>query len=160
MTKRRMMLLTALLFVCLLISRLSIIRAADEDKKPLDAVQTAKKFLDDGLNGRAKEAAELGEPGKAYSREDKIKKSFGVLDAKRIRLVRVVADEEFALAITEPVKETKRNQSGALSIQLVKKDGRWLIRDVDFGDEQADKNLKRFEGERPDAKGVLPKKDK
>ncbi|MHB1423092.1 MAG: hypothetical protein ACYC3I_07850 [Gemmataceae bacterium] len=160
MTKRRMILLVALLLAGLSTSRLSRIQAADEDKKHLDAVQTTEKFLDDGLNGRAKDAAELGEPGKAYSCEDKIKKSFGDLKAEKISLVRVLVDDEFALAITEPVTETKRNQKGSLSLRLIKKEDRWLIRDVDFGDGRAEKNLKRFQRERPKAEVVIPKKDK
>jgi hypothetical protein len=134
-------------------------RPADDVTKVPDARQTAEKFLAAALAGRAKEAAALGEPGKAYSREKKIEE-FQDLNAKKLTVVRVFADDQVALAITENVVETKRNQKGPLSIRLIKKDKRWLIRDVDFGTEQAEKNMMRFQREHPNGKEVLPKKDK
>lgn len=154
MTKGRMILIAASL-----LSFDGLARPADDPTKIPDARQTAEKFLAAALAGRAKEAAALGEPGKAYSREGKIKE-FQDLDAKQLALVRVLADDRAALAITENVVETKRNQKGPLSIRLIKKDKRWLIRDVDFGTEQATKNVKRFQGEHPNGKEILPKKDK
>ncbi len=131
---------------------------ADDPSKVPNARQTTEKFLAAALAGRTKEAAALGEPGKSYNREEKIKE-FANLDAKKLALVRVLADDEAALAITEKVAETKRGQEGPLSIRLIKKDDRWLIRDVDFGKKSAAKNLKRFQREHTKAKAVPAKKD-
>ena len=160
MTKRRVVFLAALLLASLLTSRPSRILGADDRKKALDAVQTTEKFLADALAGRNKEAAALGEPGKAYSREEKIKE-VGELGVKKLALVRVLADDQAALAITEQVVEPKRHQKGSLQIRLIKKDKHWLIRDVDFGAVQEERNLKRFQREHPKAKEIeIPKKDK
>jgi hypothetical protein len=154
MTKWRVMLVAAVL-----LDSLGLVRAADDPTKVPDARQTTERFLAAALAGRAKEAAALGEPGKSYDREEKIKE-FADLDAKKLALARVLADDQAALAITEEVVETKRGQKGPLSIRLVKKDNRWLIRDVDFGEKSAAKNLQRFQREHPKAKPVDPKKDK
>ncbi|MGH7174579.1 MAG: hypothetical protein ACRELF_08440 [Gemmataceae bacterium] len=159
MTKRRRVLVAAILLLATLVSAPPNVQGADDRNKALDARQTTEKFLAASLAGRLKEAASLGEPGKSYDREEKIKE-FRDLDAKKLALVRLLVDDQFALAITEAVVETKRNQKGPLSIRLVKKDKRWLIRDVDFGTKSAEKNLKRFQREHPKAKVVLPKKDK
>jgi hypothetical protein len=164
MTKRRLVLVAVLLLLGICVSVRSQLQGAGNDKKTPDVLQTVKAFLNFGLTGQAKAAADLGEPGKAYSREEKIKKDFGRLDAKKPpAIVSLHADDEAALAITEPVvtKEKKgKRQGGPLSIRLVKKNNRWLIRDVDMGKDQAGSNLKRFQGEHPKAKVVLPKEDK
>lgn len=159
MTKRCGVLLAALLLPEIWISAQSRLQGADDRRKPLDAVQTAEKFLADALAGRNKEAAALGEPGRAYSREGKIKE-VGCLGVKKLALVRVLADDQVALAITEEVVEPKRKQKGSLQIRLVNKDKRWMIRDVDFGAKQEERNLKRFQREHPKAKDMIPKKDK
>lgn len=158
-TKRRVVLLAALLLPEISIPAQLRLHGADDRQKPLDAVRTTEKFLADALAGRNKEAAALGEPGHAYSREDKIKE-VGGLGVKKIALVRVLADDRTALAITEPVVEPKRKQKGSLQIRLVNKDKRWMIRDVDFGAIQEERNLKRFQREHPKAKEMIPKKDK
>ena len=165
MTKQCVVLVAALLLPGLLLSVQSKLRGADDGKKAPDALQTVKAFLNFAFTGQTKAAAELGESGKSYSRESKIKE-FEKLDAKMPPdIVRFLADDEYALAITEPVvaKEKRRDRTregGPLSIRLVKKGNRWLIRDVDGTKEQADENLKRFQRERPKAKVVIPKKDK
>jgi len=166
MTKRRVMLVITLVLLGLLIVVQPNLQGADEDKKAPDALQTTKAFLNSFFTGQAKAAAELGEPGKAYSREEKIKRAFEKLEAtKPPAIVRFLADDEHALAITDPVLEKSkkrdgRRHGGPLSIRLVKKDNHWLVRDVDGTKEQADKNLERFQRERPKAKVVIPKKDK
>lgn len=160
MTKRRVVLVAALLFAGFFVARLSGIQGADERKKAPDALQTVRAFLSFAFMGDYKAAAELGEPGKSYSREEKIKE-FDKVDAKKPPTIdRFEADEEYALAITEAVATKDKKQAGPLSIRLVKKDGRWLIRDVDMGAKSATKNLERFRRERPKAKVIIPKKDK
>lgn len=165
MKKRCVGFVAALLLPGLSLSVQSKLQGANEDKKTPDALQTTKAFLNFAFTGQAKAAAELGEPGKSYSREKKIKE-FEKLDAKKPpAIVRFLADKEYALAITDPVvaKEKRRDgtkEGGPLSIRLVKKDKRWLVRDVDIGKDQANKNLKRFQREHPKAKVLVPKEDK
>ncbi len=154
MTKRRMVLVAVVL-----LGSLGPARPADDPTKIPDARQTTEKFLAAALAGKAKEAAALGEPGKAYSREKKIEE-FADLNAKKLTLVRVLADDQAALAITENVVSSKRGEEGPLAIRLVKKGNRWLIRDVDFGTRATAKNLQRFLKEHPKAKPVEAKKDK
>ncbi|HEY7426539.1 MAG TPA: hypothetical protein VH682_20055 [Gemmataceae bacterium] len=150
-----------LLAAAVFLGFLGIARSADDRTKVPDARQTTEKFLAAALAGKTKEAAALGEPGKSYNREEKIKEFEGLnVFGKKLALTRVLADDQAALAITEKVVETKRGQEGPLSIRLVKKDNRWLIRDVDFGEKSAAKNMQRFQREHPKAKPVDPKKDK
>jgi hypothetical protein len=156
-------LVAALLLLEILASGQSRLQGADDAKKAPDALQTARAFLNFALTGQTKAAANLGEPGKSYDREEKIKE-FERLDPKKpLAIVRFEADDEYALAITESVKEVRRKgktREGPLSIRLVKKDGRWLIRDIDMGSKSAAMNLERFRREHPKAKVVIPKKDK
>lgn len=159
MLNRYSLLIAAVLLVALAVGGPSRSRGEDDPTKVPDARQTTESFLAAALSGRAKEAAVLGEPGKAYSREEKIKEITG-LGVEKLALARVLADDQYALVITENVVEPKRRQEGPLSIRLVKKDNRWLIRDVDFGKEQAAKNVQRFQRERPKAKVVIPKGEK
>jgi hypothetical protein len=153
-----MTLLSVLLLSAIFASSLP---GADDGKKAPTALQTAEEFLNYALTGQAKAAAALGEPGKSTGRERSVQKNFGTLDVKNPpRIVRFHADDEYALAITEPVAAKNKKQGGPLSLRLVKKDNRWMIRDVDLGKDQAEKNLKRFQREHPKGKVVLPKKDK
>ena len=163
MKRRGMMLIAVLVLPGTWASVQSKSRGADEGKKASPALQTTQEFLNFAFAGKAKEAAALGEPGKAYSREKKCKEfeKLGVKNPPAI--VRLLADDEYALAITDPVvaKEKRRNgqrEGGPLSIRLVKKDNRWVIRDVDITEQQAEMNLKRFQKERPKAKDVIPQK--
>jgi hypothetical protein len=161
MRRCRVLLLFVLLLSAILVSRPSRLRGADDAKKAPDALQTAEAFLNLAVNGQAKEAAELGEPDKSPSRERSVRKHFGDLDVKKPpRIVSFHADEDYALAITEVVATKNKKQSGPLSLRLVKKDNRWMIRDIDLGEKQASQNLERLKKEHPKAKVVIPKKDK
>lgn len=163
MSKRCVECVAALFLLGALLRGQSKLQGADDGKKAPDALQTAQAFLNFALTGQTRAAADLGEPGKAYSREKKIKE-FERLDTKKPpAIVRFLADEEYALAITESVAEKLRKgkkQEGPLSIRLVKKDERWRVRDVDMGNKSAAKNLERFLRERPKAKVILPKNGK
>ena len=61
----------AVLLLGLLVSRPSGVEGADDPPKAPDARQTTETFLAAALAGRAKQAAAMGEPGSAYSREGK-----------------------------------------------------------------------------------------
>ena len=161
MRRCRVMLLFVVLLSAVLLSRPSRLPGADDAKKAPDALQTAEAFLNLAVNGQAKAAAELGEPDKSPSRERSVKKNFDALDVKKApKIVGFHADDEYALAITETVATKDKKQEGPLSLRLVKKDKRWMIRDIDMGEKQAAKNLERFQREHPKAKVIVPKKDK
>jgi hypothetical protein len=132
-------------------------RGADEPKaEARDARQTATAFLEAAFNGRLKEAAAMGEPGKAYSREEAIKQ-FAEIKVERIAVVSVHADAQNALVITNNVKGD-HNREGPMVLTLVRKDGRWFIRDVDLETEgSAKEELAKFLKKYPDAK-VVPEK--
>ncbi len=163
MTKRRGVLSAALLLPGILFLAPSTHIAADDAKKAPDALATTRAFLNFAFTGQAKAAAELGEPGYAYDRESKFKEFERLEPKKPPKIISFHADDKEALAITESVKEVRRKgktREGALSIRLIKKDKRWLVRDVDMGNERAAKNLQRYQREHPKAKDMLPKKDK
>lgn len=163
MTKRHEVLAVAVLLPGILVLAPLTRIAADDARKAPDALATTRAFLNFAFTGQAKAAAELGDPGKSYNREEKIKKGFekGLETKKPPAIVRFLTTDKNALAITEAVvSKNKKQGAGPLSIRLVKKDKRWLIYDVDMGKEQADKNLERFQRQHPKAEVVIPKKDK
>ncbi len=162
MTKRRVILVAALLLSGIFILRDAKLQGADDDKKTSDALQTTRAFLNFAFTGQAKAAADLCDSSTSLSREEKLKKDFEELDAgKPPKIVQFLDDDEHALAITEPVVTKDKKQGGPLEIELVKKDKRWLVRDIDLqGKDHADKSLKRFQRRYPKAKVLIPKKDK
>jgi hypothetical protein len=88
-------------------------------------------------------------------------KEFLGLGVEKLKVGSVHADEQHALAITEKVVEPKRKAKGQLTIRLVQKDKRWMIRDVDFRTEEgAREQLKQFRRQYPRAQDVPPKKEK
>jgi hypothetical protein len=129
--------------------------AAEEPKKqPLTARQTAADFLDAALNGRLKEAAAMGQPGQAPSREASLA-FFKDLNIRALPLVSVHADDAHALVITEHVN-ADHGRKGPLVLTLVKQDNKWWIRDTDVEtDASANDELKRFLGKYPNAKPML-----
>lgn len=161
MVQLRVLMLVALgLLVAGSGAALPVAAGADEaNDRERDARQTAEAFLAAALAGKAKEAAALGEPGKAWSREEKIASDFGRLNVKTVALVSLHADEENALAVTDKVTSQKRE--GPLLLTLVKKEKRWLIRDVDLKTEDAaQEEVKRFQKRFPRAEAVLERKGK
>jgi hypothetical protein len=143
--------------ILVIAASLGVAPAADEPKpEARDARQTVMAFLDAAFAGRLKEAAAMGEPGKAFSREDAIQQ-FAEMNVKNIAIVSVHADQQNALTITNNVKGDHDRQ-GPLVLTLVRKDGRWFIRDVDLETEaSAKEELARFLKKYPDAK-PLPDK--
>lgn len=162
MRNRRAVLAAALLLPGIWVSVQARLRGADDDKKSPDALQTVRAFLNYAVTGQTKAAAELGEPGKSPGREESVQKNFKKMGLKKPPpIVSLHADDEYALAITEAVVTTDMKQAGPLSIRLVKKDKRWLVRDIDIGAQSAENNLKRLMRERPKVKEIkIPKKDK
>jgi hypothetical protein len=140
----------------LILTVMGVLRGEEPKPQDRDAPQTTAAFLDAALSRKFKEAAAMGEPGKAYSREEAIRQ-FAELNVKKLAIVSVHADPVNALSITENVKGD-HNREGPLVLTLVRKDGRWLIRDVDLETEASAKDeLERFLKKYPDARS-LPEK--
>src|SRR5688500_13309434 len=138
MTRRRQ---TVLLVAVGLLAVLPLAAAAadDKDKKPaepppLDARETTAAYLDAALNGRVDEATALGDPDTGPGRPESVK-DFAELKIKKLALKSVQADDTGALAITEDVKGD-HDRVGPLVLTLVKKKGRWLVRDIDLEDDE------------------------
>jgi hypothetical protein len=155
---------TALLCVLLQLPR-NAAAADDADAVRGDPVQTADAFLKAALAGKTAEAAAMGEPGKSPSREKTIAE-FAELKVKELPLASVHADGTGALAVTKGFNQPK-GKGGPLVLVLIKKDGKWWIRDIDLeSDESVKDELKRFLADHPEAKPVKlkdaaeePKKD-
>lgn len=136
------------LATCLLLGLAQVGLADEPKKKPLSALETVQTYLKLALNGKAKEAAALGEPGKAWSRAEKIRKDFGRLPVKKLKVTRLLANGTGALATTETIK----GENGFLLITLSHK-GKWLVRDIDLETEDSlKKELLRFRSKHPKAK--------
>jgi RNA polymerase sigma factor (sigma-70 family) len=126
----------------------------------LDARQTAMAFLTAALAGKTKEAAALGQPGQGPSRPKKVEE-LAPFKGQNVAIARLHADEANALAVTGPVilREHRGARKGMIQLTLVKKDGRWLVRDIDFETEESAKaELQRFLAKHPGAKQVPEKK--
>ena len=134
---------------------------ADQPKKEArDARGTAEAFLAAALEGKAKEAAALGEPGQSPSREEKVQRELtDGLATMQVGLVSVHVSGKGnrALVITDTVQLAEPNpdgrDKGQLVLTLTRKGKRWLVRDIDFeSEESAKEELKRFLKEFPDAR--------
>jgi serine/threonine-protein kinase len=93
-----------------------------------EVLATVRAFFKAALAGRWKEAAAHGEPGRAYSREKKIKE-FAALKGQEPTLLAPLIDRDQATVLTTPVKI--KGREGPLHLRLVKVGERWLIRDID-----------------------------
>ena len=158
MSKRLVPFLAAAAGAVLLVGLVA--NADEKDPRRGDSRQIADMFLDAALNGRLKEAAAMGEAGKAYSREEKIKE-FSELKVNSLKLADVRANGEHAIAVTEEVAGD-HDRHGPLVLTLTRKDGLWWIRDVDLETrDSAKRELDRFLKAHPDAKAVPdPKAEK
>jgi hypothetical protein len=115
-------------------------------------------FLEAALNGKPDKAAALGEPGQSPSREDSVRKDFSELNVKngKLPITRLIADDSNALAITENVVIASEKRAGPLVLTLVRKDGRWMVNDIDLKtNESVLDEVKRFQQRRPQSKLVF-----
>jgi hypothetical protein len=151
--------IAALLVICL---SFAVRSSADETKdkeKPRDARETVKAFVELAMDGKYEEAAKLGDPGQTPSQPKVVKDNFSKLKIENFAVKSVHADDANALAMSSKVKDD-RGREGLLVFELVKKQDRWLIHDIDFeNDKSAKDELKRFLDKHPDAK-VMPETEK
>jgi hypothetical protein len=120
-------------------------------EKP-DARQTVEAFLDAAIAGKVEQAL-----GNATISENKVK-DFQKAGIKRVDISIVLADDSEALTISEPIELDKEGK-GHMLLYLLKKDGRWKVRDIDF--EPAEKAIRKqrdFLESHPEAKAVKARK--
>ena len=128
------------------------ISAEQSKEKPVGPRETVLAYVDAATNGRIEEAAKMGEPGQTPSQPKAIKENFSAVQVGKFAVKSVYADASAALAISSDVKDD-RDRKGPLVFTLVRKDDRWLIRDIDLESaESVKEELKRFLDRYPDAK--------
>jgi hypothetical protein len=113
-----------------------------------DARQTAEAFLEAAVNGKTKEAAALGEPGKFVSREESVREDFALLRLRdtELPLTKLFADDNNALAVTGVVAVPSERLVGPLVLKLVRKDGRWIVSDAGLeSDHGAQREVEAFQ---------------
>jgi hypothetical protein len=117
--------------------------------------QVTAAFLAAALAGKVAEARALANPGNIS--ENKVFEVQKLIGVKQLGLSLVVANDAIALAVSDPVTVTDRGRTfpGYLLFTLVKKDGRWLLKDIDL--HEADRTLQKqrqFLERYPDAKPI------
>jgi RNA polymerase sigma factor (sigma-70 family) len=129
-------------------------KADPKAKETPDARQTAEKFVDAAVAGRFDEARPLADTNMSDNKVEELQK----LGFKRIDVSLVLAAETEALMISESLEIPKEGK-GHILLQIRKKDGRWLVRDIDFeSSENALRKQRDFLEGHPDAKAVKAKK--
>jgi len=147
---------------------LALTAVADEPKKAdRDARQTVESYLAAVLAGKVDAAAALALPGSSEGSKKRIEEYKELIAAKTIKVAssHASAKQGRAFVVTEEVKLARAQpdgrDKGPLLIKLSKKDGEWLVRDVDFKTEEAaKKELKQFLDRFPDARPEPEKQKK
>ncbi|HKB02510.1 MAG TPA: sigma-70 family RNA polymerase sigma factor [Gemmataceae bacterium] len=126
-----------------------------EKAEGLDARQTAEVFFRAAVAGQVEEARSHVDPQKISAEKVAEIRQVGL---KRVDISTVLAGETEALVVSEPVEVPKEGK-GHLLLDVLKKDGRWRIRDIDFRTaEEALARQRDFLEGHPDAKAVRAKK--
>ena len=119
-----------------------------------NARKVGAAFLDLAIAGKVKEAREHTMSNVS---ENKVGE-FGRLGVKRADVTIALAGATDALIITEVIEIPKEGK-GHLLVYLRQKDGKWLVRDIDFEpSDNAIKKQQHFLESHPDAKPVKDKK--
>ena len=124
----------------------------DPKSESPNARQTVEAFLDAAIAGKVEDAL-----ANATISENKVK-DFQKAGIKRVDISIVLADDSEALTISEPIDLDKEGK-GHMLLYLLKKDGRWKVRDIDF--EPAEKAIRKqrdFLESHPEAKAVKARK--
>jgi hypothetical protein len=138
--------------------------ASADDKPAADPRAVAEQYVAAALAGKADDAVKLAVEGQSPSRKDKIEELKASVEAKAVKLptVFVGAAKGQAIAASEAFKITKANADGLgkghLVFSLVKSGDKWLVKDIDFRDEEKAKDqVEKFKTKHPDAKESQPK---
>lgn len=135
--------------------------AAGADDKKADARDAIEGYLAAALAGKAESAAALAVEGQSPSKKERIDEFKALVAVDTLKVVRVQASSKKgqAVAISEQVKLTKANpdgrDTGVLSFKLVRVNGKWLLKDIDFDTEaKAREKIDVFKKKNPDAEEV------
>ena len=93
-----------------------------------NARSVAEAFLAAAVSGRDSEAIRLVKPGSAVVRQ--VKDFRQILEAEKLKIVSVHADEQIAVATTTEI--SVEDQKGPMLIRLIKQRGIWMVEDVDL----------------------------
>jgi hypothetical protein len=144
---------------------LAVGTAAGADEKPkANARDVVEAYVAAALAGKVADAAALAVEGKSAAKKKRIEELKRLLVVKALEMNRVLVSEKKgeALAVSDTVQLTKANPDGQdrgrLVFALVKSGKKWLVRDIDFRNEEAaNEKTRGFEKTNPDAKEIPPR---
>lgn len=139
--------------------------ADDKPKvKARNARETLESWIAAALAGEVGKATPLADPRTSLAAERGVKEFQKILGVKALKIPTVYLSEKKgqAAAMSEAVKLTKADpdgrDSGVLSFKLVREQGKWLLKDIDFDTkEKATEKIKAFRKKYADAKELPPK---
>jgi hypothetical protein len=136
------------------------------DDKKANARTAVERYVAAALAGKVEEAAGLAVSGQSPSRKKNIEEFKAMVDAKKVQIPTVWADEAKgrATAVSEKVRVTQANpdgrDTGYLTFLLNKSGGEWRVKDIDFKTEkQAREQVEKFRKKYPDAKELTAKSE-
>lgn len=113
--------------------------------------QTVVDVQSAAIEGRDSDAALLTDPSSAVARQLADFRELAELNPEGFRVVSIYADDQAALAITTEIV-ADHGRHGPLVMTLIKRDGTWLLNDVDVESAATAKDeLARFLERHPDA---------
>lgn len=120
---------------------------------------TSERYVAAALTGKTDEAADLAVKGaspQSPSKKEWIGEFAKLLDAKTVRFPTAYVAADAALVVSEAVKlvmaQPDGTNNGLLVFAVVKSDGRWLVRDIDFRTEESLKaQVESFRKKHPEA---------
>jgi len=151
--------------ILVLLIAASVVVADDKPKvKARNARETLEGWIAAALAGEVDKATPLADPNTSLAAEKGVKKFQKRLGVKALKIPTVYVSEKQgqAAAMSEAVTLTKANpdkrDSGVLSFLLIRVEGKWLLKDIDFDTkERAAVKVKDFPKQYPDAKELPPK---
>jgi hypothetical protein len=135
--------------------------AGADDKPRTGAPDVVERYVAGALAGKVDDTAALAVKGKSPTKKKRIEELKTLVGAGTLKLDRVLVGENKgqAIAVSQAVRLTKANpdgrNSGRLVFGLVKSGNHWLVRDIDFPDEEgAKEKVKAFRKKNADAKEI------
>lgn len=132
---------------------------------PIDARATVEQYVTAALGGKTDDAAKLAVEGQSPAKAKKIEEFKHLVAKDKLPLATVLASDgkKYAVAVSDAVKLSKPNadgqDAGVLVFVLVKRDGEWRVKDIDFRDaEKAKKLIDDMKKVMPDAVELKAKK--
>lgn len=141
---------------------------ADEKKaEEPNARQIVEQYVAAALAGKTEDAAALARPGQSPSNPERIAEFKTIVNVKALKFPSVLSSEKKseAVAQSEAVKLPKPTPDGKdqghVMVTLVRVDGKWRVKDIDFrSEDKAKERMKSFAEANPDAREVPAKPEK